>query len=59
MAVEAEPIHGAAGTECQRVTCLVDNTSEGIGARDSGQAILRAMATMDQVGEVSLKYYIV
>lgn len=55
MAVETEPIHSAAGTKRQRVTGLVDNTSKGIGTRDSGQTVLRAMATMDQVGEVSLK----
>jgi len=55
VAVEAESVHGAAGAERQRVTRLVNDASEGIGTRDSGQTILRAMAAMDQVGEVPLK----
>lgn len=50
MAVETEPVHGAAGAERQRVTRLVDDTSEGVGAGDSGQTVLRTMAPMDQVG---------
>lgn len=49
VAVETEPVHSAAGAERQRVTRLVDDTSEGIGARDSGQTVLGTMATMDQV----------
>lgn len=36
MAVETKPVHCAAGTERQRVTCLVNDTSEGVGAGDSG-----------------------
>lgn len=54
MTVETETVNGAAGTECQRVTCLVDNASESVGARDSSQTVLRAMAAMDQVGEITL-----
>lgn len=50
MAVETEPVHGAAGAERQRVTCFIDDTSKGVGAGDSGQTVLRTMATMDQVG---------
>lgn len=50
VAVETEPVHSAAGAERQRVTCLVDDTSEGVGSGDSCQAILRTMASMDQVG---------
>lgn len=50
VAVETEPVHGAAGAERQRVTRLVDDTSESVGARDSGQTVLWTMATMDQVG---------
>lgn len=48
--VETEPVDGAAGAERQRVTRLVDDTSKGIGAGDSGQTVLGTMATMDQVG---------
>ena len=48
--VETEPVHGAAGAERQRVTCLVDDTSKGVGAGDSGQTVFRTMAAMDQVG---------
>lgn len=40
VAVETEPVHGAAGAERQRVTRLVDDTGEGVGAGDSGQAVL-------------------
>lgn len=50
VAVETEPVHGAAGAERQRVTRLVDDTSEGVGAGDSGQTVLRTIAPMDQVG---------
>lgn len=50
MAVETEPVHSAAGAERQRVTCLVDDTSKCVGPRDSGQTVLRTMATMDKVG---------
>lgn len=49
VAVETEPVHGAAGAERQRVTCLVDDTSKCVGARDSGQTVLRTMATVDKV----------
>lgn len=55
VAVEAEPVHGAAGAECQRVACLVDNTSKGVGTRDPGQSVLRTVAAVDQVGEVPLR----
>lgn len=55
VAVEAEPVHGTAGAECQRVTRLVDNTGEGIGAGNPGQTVLRTMASVDQVGEVALQ----
>lgn len=50
MAVETEPVHSAAGAECQRVTRLVDDASKSVGAGDSGQTVLRTMAAMDQVG---------
>ncbi len=55
VAVETEPVHSAAGAERQRVTRLVDDTGKGIGAGDSGQAVLRTMTTMDQVREVPLR----
>lgn len=50
VAVETEPVHSAAGAERQGVTRLVDDTSKGVCAGDSGQAVLGTMATMDQVG---------
>ena len=50
VAVETEPVHSAAGAERQRVTCLVDDTSKCVGPRDTGQTVLRTMATMDKVG---------
>lgn len=49
MAVETEAVHGAAGAERQRVTRLVDDTSEGVGAGDPGQTVLGTMATVHQV----------
>ena len=55
VAVEAEPVDGAAGAERQRVTCLVDNAGKGVGTGDSGQTVLRTVAPVDQVGEVPLK----
>lgn len=55
VAVETEPVNGAAGTERQRVTRLVDNTSKGIGPGDSGQTVLGTVTTMDQVGKVPLR----
>lgn len=50
MAVETEPVHSAAGAECQRVTCFVDDTSKGVGSGDSCQTVFRTMASMDQIG---------
>lgn len=58
VAVEAEPVHGAAGTEGQRVARLIDNTSECVGAGDSCQAVLGTVAPMDQVGQVPLREHI-
>lgn len=55
MAVETEPVDCAAGAERQGVARLVHNAGKGVGAGDSGQAVFGTMATMDQVGEVSLK----
>lgn len=55
VAVETEPIHGAAGTEGQRVTCFVDDASKGVGARYSGQSVLRTVAPVDQVGQIALR----
>lgn len=55
MAVETQPVYRAAGTERQRVARLVHNASKGVGAGNSGEAVFRAMATVDQVGEVPLK----
>lgn len=54
MAVEAEPVHGAAGAEGQRVARLVDNAGKRVGAGDSGQAVLGTVAPVDQVGQVAL-----
>lgn len=54
VAVETEAVHGAAGAERQRITRLVDDASEGVGAGDSGQTVLRTMAPMDQVRKVPL-----
>lgn len=55
MAVETEPVHRAAGAECQRVARLIHNSSKGVCAGDTGQAILGTMAAMDQVGKIPLK----
>lgn len=55
MAVEAETVHSAAGAEGQRVACLVDDTSEGVCAGDSGQTVLGTVAPVDQVGQVTLR----
>lgn len=54
MAVETEPVHRAAGAESQRVARLVHYASERVGAGDSGQAVLGAVAAVDQVCQVSL-----
>lgn len=48
--VQTESVHGAAGTERQRVARLVDDTGKGIGPGDSGQTVLGTVTTMDQVG---------
>lgn len=40
VAVETEPVHGAAGAERQRVARLVDDAREGVGAGDAGQTVL-------------------
>lgn len=50
VAVETQPVDGAAGAERQRVTCLVDDTGEGVCARDSGQTVPGTMAAVDEVG---------
>lgn len=55
VAVEAEPVHGAAGAERQGVTRLVDDTGECVCAGDSGQTVLGAVAAVDQVGQVPLR----
>lgn len=55
MAVETQPVYRAAGTERQGVARLVHNAGKGVGAGDSGKAVFRTMATMDQVGEIPLK----
>jgi len=55
VAVEAQPVHGAAGAERQRVARLVDDAGEGVGAGDPGQAVLGTMAAVHQVGEVALR----
>lgn len=54
VAVEAQPVHHAAGTEGQRVARLVDDAHEGVGARDPGQPVLGAVTAMHQVGQVTL-----
>lgn len=54
MAVEAQPVHHAAGAEGQRVACLVDDAHEGVGARDPRQPVLGAVTAMHQVGQVTL-----
>lgn len=54
VAVEAQPVHHAAGTEGQRVAGLVDDAHEGVGARDPGQPVLGAVTAMHQVGQVTL-----
>lgn len=54
MTVETEAVHGAAGTESQRIARLVDDASESVGARDTGQTVLGAVAPMDQVSQVTL-----
>lgn len=54
MTVETEAVHGATGTESQRITRLVDDASESVGARDTGQTVLGAVAPMDQVSQVTL-----
>lgn len=50
VAVETEPVHSAAGAERQRVTCLVDDTSKGVGSGDSCQTVFGTMASVDQIG---------
>lgn len=54
MAVEAQPVHHAAGTERQGVTGLVDNSHEGIGAGDPRQPVLGAVAAVHKVGQIAL-----
>lgn len=54
MTVETEAVHGAAGTESQRIARLVDDASESVGARDTGQTVLGAVAPVDKVCQVTL-----
>lgn len=54
VAVEAQPVHHAAGTEGQRVARLVDDSHEGVGARDPRQPVLGAVTAVHEVGQVTL-----
>lgn len=54
VAVEAQPVHHAAGTEGQRVARLVDDAHEGVGAWDPGQPVLGAVTAVHEVGQVTL-----
>lgn len=55
VAVEAEPVHHAAGTESQGVAGLIDDPHKGIGARDSCQPVLGAVAAMHEVCQITLQ----
>lgn len=48
--VETQSVHSAAGAESQRVARLVDDASKGVCAGNTGQAIFRTVAPMNQVG---------
>ena len=54
MAVEAEPVHHAAGTEGKRVAGLVDDPHEGVGARNSCQPVLGAVTAVHKVCQITL-----
>lgn len=54
MAVEAQPVHHAAGAERQGVAGLVDDSHEGVGARDPRQPVLGAVAAVHKVGQITL-----
>lgn len=55
VAVEAEPVHHAAGAESQGVAGLIDNPHEGVGTRDSRQPVLGAVAAMHEVCQITLQ----
>lgn len=54
MTVQAKSVHHTAGAESKCIACFVNNSKKGIGARNSGQSVLRTMAPMNKVGQITL-----
>lgn len=54
VAVEAEPVHHAAGAERKRIAGLIDDSHEGVGARDSRQPVLGAVTAVHKVCQIPL-----
>lgn len=54
MAVEAEPVHHAAGAERKRIAGLIDDSHEGVGARDPRQPVLGAVTAVHKVCQIPL-----
>lgn len=53
VAVKAEAVHSATSTERQGVTGFIDNTRKSIGPWDPCKTIFGAMASVDQISEVT------
>lgn len=53
--VETEPIHHTTSTEGQRVAGFVDNANKRIGSRDPRQSVLRTVAAVHKVRQISLE----
>lgn len=55
MTVETEPIHHATSTEGERVARFIDDANERVGSWDSCQSVLRTVAAMHEVRQISLE----